>query len=346
MIKELATRSGSQPFENGSQGAKAIPRTISANVQEPNTAATPPSSPILDSEQDVFNDKCRLGYALRESVAKEAATQAKSQSDNPSQPEADLRVGGDNSLSRPKTFWGDGHPHQHRTRQPGRDRDRERDRDRVPQCGVRHIEPALTVSVDGVGLTGRRPGPHCRKPPRSRSPHGSHDQARRGHDFPPIKIQGDWLADHQTPERHPRRSGGTMRTKLSTNPHHGGREPQLDRGTRADPASSTRLGSSPADPGTTASALSFSVLQDLVLQMRFQAHCLFDPLPHRPTKAADRVTAHLSKRGIENGSMLQSRQEIDGQETGTAEVRSQDVHTLAGDCHLGKFYHCAVGPHP
>ncbi|KIW41808.1 hypothetical protein, variant [Exophiala oligosperma] len=43
--------------------------------------------------------------------------------------------------------------------------------------------------------------------------------------------------------------------------------------------------------------------------------------------------ARLSKRGIENESGL----EIVGQETDTAEVKSQGVHALAGNCHSGKI---------
>ena len=42
--------------------------------------------------------------------------------------------------------------------------------------------------------------------------------------------------------------------------------------------------------------------------------------------------ARLSKREIGNGSVFQPRQEIDGLETKTRKVRSQGVHTLAGDC--------------
>lgn len=53
-------------------------------------------------------------------------------------------------------------------------------------------------------------------------------------------------------------------------------------------------------------------------------------------EAAGDDVARLSKREIGSGPIFQPRQEIDGLEMKTEEIRSQGIHTLAGDCHSGK----------
>ncbi|MCJ1282889.1 hypothetical protein MMC26_002215 [Xylographa opegraphella] len=53
----------------------------------------------------------------------------------------------------------------------------------------------------------------------------------------------------------------------------------------------------------------------------------------------------LSEEEIENRSTFQSRQESDGQETQTEDVRSQCISTLAGDCH-SESASAFTGPRP
>ncbi len=55
------------------------------------------------------------------------------------------------------------------------------------------------------------------------------------------------------------------------------------------------------------------------------------------TVSGDIGRNYLSEEEIENGSTFQSRQESDGQETQTEDVRSQCISTLASDCHSGEF---------
>lgn len=54
---------------------------------------------------------------------------------------------------------------------------------------------------------------------------------------------------------------------------------------------------------------------------------------------------YLSNEETGNGSILQSRQESDGQETQTEDVRSHCVSLLTSDCHSGESYIGAVESH-
>jgi hypothetical protein len=63
-------------------------------------------------------------------------------------------------------------------------------------------------------------------------------------------------------------------------------------------------------------------------------------------EGGDTSRGHPSAKEIGNGSSSQSRQENNRQETDTEGAGSQYVSTLAGNCHSGKFYIGAVGPHP
>lgn len=63
-------------------------------------------------------------------------------------------------------------------------------------------------------------------------------------------------------------------------------------------------------------------------------------------EVAGNDAARPSKREIENGSIFWSEQEIIRQDKETAELRSQDVHALAGNCRSGKFCQHAVKSRP